>query len=58
MMQVPDRVHVQQLAAEAACACKRAVQGLPDEWAFPMYLGKMCAKAGAPNRSEQHLQCL
>lgn len=55
-MQVPDRGHVQQLAVEAARACERAIAGLPDEWAFHMYLGKMRAKAGAPTRSAEHLQ--
>ncbi len=55
-MQVPDRVHVQQLAAEAARACERAIAGLPDEWAFHTYLGKMRSKAGAHTCSKKHLQ--
>ncbi|CAL8466575.1 g6111 [Coccomyxa elongata] len=50
---VPDRIHVQQLAAEAARACERAIAGLPDEWAFHTYLGKMRSKAGCT--PEQYL---
>ena len=44
--QVPDRAAVQRLAAQAAQACERAIEGLPDEWMYHMFLGKMRAKCG------------
>lgn len=46
-MQVPERALVQRLAADAAKACERAVEGLPDEWLYHMFLGKMRAKSCA-----------
>jgi hypothetical protein len=56
-MQVPERALVQRLAADAAKACERAVEGLPDEWLYHMFLGKMRAKSCADTPSSCCCNC-